>query len=188
MRLITFLSIVLALAVLTAAPYVSDARPRHIPSMRHAKSQNDQGTAQKQQTTDIREVQNNFFSVKLPEGWKLKKPVVPVADRVSAEFMKGDFVRISMNIFKIPFTNQLMAEKTAENMRKRDMEVSQPVEQGDFYVIDIAKNGVTGKGWFGKNGAYGASAIIFAPDLTEANELLECLKTSTPNIVPNRVD
>lgn len=77
-------------------------------------------------------MQNNFFSVKRPEGWKLKKPVVPVADRVSAEFMKGDFVRVSMNIFKIPFTNQLMSEKTAENMRKRDMEVSQPVEQGDF--------------------------------------------------------
>lgn len=81
-----------------------------------------------------------------------------------------------------------MAEKTAESMRKRGMEVSQPVEQGDFYVVDIAKNGVTGKGWFGKNGAAGASTIIFAPDLTEANELLQCLKTSVANIVPERVD
>lgn len=124
----------------------------------------------------------------MPEGWKLKKPAVPVADRVFAEFMKGDFVRISLNIFKIPFTNQLMAEKTAESMRKRDMKVSQPVQQGGFYVIDIEKNGITGKGWFGKNGAYGASTIIFAPDLTEANELLKCLKTSTPNIVPERTD
>lgn len=54
MRFITFLSIVLVFAVLTAAPYVSDARPRHIPSMCHAKSQNDQSTAQssKQQTLE----------------------------------------------------------------------------------------------------------------------------------------
>lgn len=187
MRFITFLSMLLALAILAAAPDISDARVRHIPSMRHAKQQNEQNTVQTQ-ATDIREVQNSFFSVTLPEGWKLQKPVVPVADRVSAVFMKGDFTRISLNIFKIPFTKQLMAEKTAESMRKRDMEVSQPMEQGDFYVVDIAKNGVTGKGWFGKNGAFGASTVIFAPDLTEANELLECLKTSTPNIVPEKVD
>lgn len=187
MRFITFLSMVLALAMLAATPDISDARVRHIPSMRHAQRQTEQNTAQTQ-TTDIREVQNSFFSVTLPEGWKLQKPVVPVADRVSAVFMKGDFTRISLNIFKIPFTKQLMAEKTADSMRKRDMEVSQPVEEGDFYVVDIAKNNVTGKGWFGKNGAVGASTVIFAPDLTEANELLQCLKTSTPNIVPEKVD
>ncbi len=188
MRFITFLSMLLAFAMLAATPDISDARVRHIPSMRHAKSQNEQNTVQEQQTTDIREVHNNFFSVSLPEGWKLQKPVVPVADRVSAVFMKGDFTRISLNIFKIPFTKQLMAEKTADSMRKRDMEVSRPVEEGDFYVVDIAKNGVTGKGWFGKNGAIGASTVIFAPDLTEANELLECLKTSTPHIVPEKVE
>lgn len=188
MRFIPFLSMFFALALLTAAPDVSDARPRHIPTMRHAKQQNTEQNTVQAQTADIREVQNSFFSITLPDGWKLQKPVVPVADRVSAVFMKGDFTRISLNIFKIPFTKQLMAEKTADSMRKRDMEVSQPVEEGDFYVVDIAKKGVTGKGWFGKNGAVGASTIIFAPDLTEANELLECLKTSTPHIVPERVD
>lgn len=187
MRFIAFFSMLFAFMMLVH-PDISDARARHIPSFRHAKSQEQNTAAKPQQTADIREVQNSFFSITLPEGWKLQKPVVPVADRVSAEFMKGDFTRISLNIFKIPFTNQLMAEKTADSMRQRGMEVSQPVEQGDFYVIDIAKNGVTGKGWFGKNGAYGASTVIFAPDMTEANELLQCLKTTTPNIVPASVD
>lgn len=187
MRFIAFSSIFFVLFMLMSSG-ISDARPRHVSSFRHQQSQSEQNTAPAQQTTDIRKVENSFFSVTLPEDWKLQKPVVPVADRVSAVFMKGDFTRVSLNIFKIPFTKQLMAEKTAESMRKRGMEVSQPVEQGDFYVVDIAKNGVTGKGWFGKNGAAGASTIIFAPDLTEANELLQCLKTSVANIVPERVD
>lgn len=189
MRVITFLSLLLAFAMLAAAPDISEARPRHIPTMRHARQQNDaQNTVQKQQTADIREVQNSFFSITLPEGWKLEKPVVPAADRVSAVFMKGDFTRIALNIFKIPFTKELMAEKTAENMRTRGMEVSQPVEKDGFCVVDISKKGVNGKGWFGKNGGTGASTVIFAPDLTEANELLQCLKTSVPDIVPARVD
>ena len=102
--------------------------------------------------------------------------------------MKGDFVRVALNIFKVPFTKQLMAEKTAASMRKRGMEVSQPVEKGDFYVVDISKKGVNGKGWFGSNGSTGATTIIFAPDLTEANELLQNLKTSISSIVLERVD
>lgn len=48
--------------------------------------------------------------------------------------MKGDFTRVALNIFKIPFTKELMAEKTAENMRKRGMEVSEPVEKDGFSV------------------------------------------------------
>lgn len=187
MRFFAFSSMLFILMML-AHPGSSDARPRHIPSLRHAQQQQNEQTAAPAQATDIRNVENSFFSITLPEGWKLQKPVVPVSDRVSAVFMKGDFVRISLNIFKIPFDKKLMAEKTADSMRKRDMEVSQPEEKGDFYVVDIAKKGVIGKGWFGKNGATGASTIIFAPDMTEANELLQCLKTSVPNIVPERVD
>lgn len=181
-----FSSILLALVIL-ATPCVSAASSRHMPTIRHHTSQSEQNTAQKQ-ATDTREIQNSFFSITLPEGWKLQKPVTPVSDRVSAVFMKGDFVRVSLNIFKIPFTKQLMAEKTADSMRKRGMEVSQPVEEGDFYVVNISKKGVSGKGWFGRNGATGASTIIFAPDLAEANELLQSLKTSISDIVPKKVD
>lgn len=187
MRFIAFATM-LFLLLLMAHPDSSDARPRHMPSLRHAQHQQNEQTTAPVQATDIREVENSFFSITLPEGWKLQNPVVPVSDRVSAVFMKGDFTRISLNIFKIPFDKKLMAEKTADSMRKRDMEVSDPVEKGDFYVVDIAQKGVSGKGWFGKNGATGASTIIFAPDMTEANELLQCLKTSVPNIVPARVD
>lgn len=61
MRFMAFLSMLLAFAMLAVTPDISDARARHVPSMRHAKSQHDQNTAQTQQTTDIREVQNNFF-------------------------------------------------------------------------------------------------------------------------------
>lgn len=185
MRIIAFLS-VLFISVMLASPNSSDARPRHFPSARHMKQHGESSAPQ--QAAEIKEVQNSFFSITLPDGWKLQKPVVPVADRVSAVFMKGDFVRISLNIFQIPFTKQLMAEKTADNMRKRDMEVSDPVEEGDFYVVNISKKGVSGKGWFGKNGGTGASTIIFAPDLSEANELLQCLQTSVPGIVPARAD
>lgn len=181
-----FSSILLALVIL-ATPCVSAARSRHMPTLRHNPHQSEQNTVQKQ-ATDTREVQNSFFFITLSEGWKLQNPVTPVSDRVSAVFMKGDFVRVALNIFKVPFTKQLMAEKTAANMRKRGMEVSQPVEKGDFYVVDISKKGVTGKGWFGSNGSTGATTIIFAPDLTEANELLQNLKTSISGIVPESVD
>lgn len=178
---------ILFLLFIMACPNTSDARPVHIPSSRHLKRHSEQNTVP-QQAANIKEVQNSFFSITLPEGWKLEKPVVPAGDRISAVFMKGDFTRVALNIFKIPFTKELMAEKTAENMRKRGMEVSEPVEKDGFSVVDISRNGVSRKGWFGKNGGTGASTVIFAPDLTEANELLQCLKTSAPHIVPERVD
>lgn len=185
MRLISAAAIFLCLF---AATTVSAAKLHHAPIIRHQPHREAEQARQPAQKLETRELDNQYFSITLPEGWSLGRAVRPVADRVSAEFKKGNAVRVSLNVFSVPFTPQLMAEKTAENMRKRGMEVSQPVEKDGFYVVDISKKGVTGKGWFGGNGKTGASTIIFAPDLAEANELLEALKAKIPGIIPARVD
>lgn len=182
MRKILIFSIFMAL-LLSANSYA--ARLHHAPLLRHQQQATEQPAPQK---TDIREIDNKFFSITLPEGWKVEKPVRAISDRVSAVFRKGPNVRIALNIFSVPFTNKLMAEKTAESMRQRGMEVSEPIEQNGLYVVDISKKGVTGKGWFGSNGKIGASTIIFAPDINEANELLEALKPKIEDIIPVKVD
>lgn len=186
MRFLSFSAFVLGLALL--APSLGVARVHHLPAIRHQPHYAQQQPANKSAPADIREVRNDFFSITLPEGWKLQKPVYPAPDRVSAVFMKGSGVRVALNIFSTPFTAKVMAEKTAENMRKRGMEVSQPVEKDGFYVVDIAKNGVTGKGWFANRGSTGASTILFAPDLSEANELLLALKPAVSGIVPQKAE
>lgn len=183
MRLLSFSAVALGLALLASPVF---ARAPHMPTLRHLPKPNQQTTEQR--PADIREVQNDFFSITLPDGWKLQKPVYPAPDRVSAVFMKGSGVRVALNIFSTPFAAKVMAEKTAENMRKHGMEVSRPVEKDGFYVVDIAKNGVTGKGWFANKGSTGASTIIFAPDLSEANELLQALKPAVSGIVPQKAE
>lgn len=167
---------------------VNAARLHHAPAFRHRTHQEDSGAQAPQPAQQTREINNKYFSIVLPDGWQLRRPVNPMADRVSAEFMKGKNVRVAINIFKVPFTRQLMAEKTAENMRKRGMDVSQPVDDGKFSVVTISRDGVKGKGWFGSDGSTGASTVIFAPDLTEANELLQALKPAIPNLVPESVN
>lgn len=185
MRLIS--AVTFLLAVFVSAP-VFAARLHHAPILRHQTHHDANQGQQPARKPETRQLDNQYFSITLPEGWSLGRPVRPVADRVSAEFKKGSNIRISLNVFSVPFTPQLMAEKTAENMRKRGMEVSQPVERDGLYVVDISKKGVTGKGWFGGNGKTGASTIIFAPDLNEANELLEALKPKISGIIPGRVN
>ncbi len=162
------------------------ARSFHAPLLRHQRSHEESQTPQA--PAEIREVKNNFFSISLPEGWKTQRAIHPASDRVSAEFMKDKLTRVSLNIFKSPFDGKTMAQKLAENMRKRGMEVSEPVEQDGLYVVEISKKGVNGKGWFGNADGMSASTIIFAPNLAEANELLEALHPATPGIVPKKVD
>lgn len=185
MRLIFALTFLLTIF---GSASVYAARLHHAPVIRHKTHHETNQGQQPAQKTETRQLDNPYFSITLPDGWLLGRPVRPVADRVSAEFKKGTNIRISLNVFSVPFTPRLMAEKTAENMRKRGMEVSQPVEQDGLYVVEISKNGVTGKGWFGGNGKTGASTIVFAPDIAEANELLEALKPKISGIIPERVN
>lgn len=184
MKTSRILIIILAALFIGVGSSAFCARLHNLPHMsRHGLHQDEQAAAP-QKSQDIREVNNQFFSIVLPEGWKLQKPVPNISSRASAVFMKGQAVRVAVDFFKSPFQAKLMAEKISQNMRKRGMDVSEPVEKNGLYVVDISKKGVSGRGYFGADGSQAASTIIFAPDISEANELLQALKPAVSGIMP----
>lgn len=166
MRFMALSTVLLSLCIM-AAPCASFAAG-HLPSLRHL-PQKEQGNAP-EPTAEVREFNNQFFSVTLPDGWKSLRAVMPASDRVAAAFGKGDDVKVTLNIFKVPFDNKLLADKEAKSLRKKGMEVSQPVQDGVFYVIDIDDHGKKGKGWFGKSGKLRSNFIVFASDLNEVSQ------------------
>lgn len=183
MRVMALSTVLLSLFIL-AAPSTSFAAG-HLPSLRHL-PQNEQSNAP-EPAAEIKEFDNQFFSVTLPDGWKSLRAVVPASDRVAAVFGKGDDVKVSLNIFRVPFDNKLLANKEVKSLSKKGMTVSQPVKDGAFYTIDIDDHGTKGKAWFGSSGKLRSHVTIFASDLTEANELLQNFKAEA-GLVPEKVE
>lgn len=183
MRVVALSTVLLSLFIMVA-PSISLAAG-HLPSLRHL-PKSEQSNAP-EPTAEIKEFDNQFFSVTLPDGWKSLRTIVPASDRVAAVFGKGDDVKVSLNIFRVPFNNKLLADKEVKSLSKKGMKVSQPVQNGAFYTIDIDDKGTKGKAWFGSSGKLRSHVTIFANNLDEANELLQNLKAE-PGLVPEKVD
>ena len=157
----------------------ADARPMH--GARHL------GNGSQASTTTPRDVRTMFFSVTLPEGWVSPTRPQKVQNGVHAIFTKGRDISLAVTCMRGNASAKELAESTAANMRKDNMEVSEPVADGPFYVIDIKRKDITGKAWFGATGANCAVTTIFGDELAEANPLLQAIKPVQENLIPREV-
>lgn len=182
-----FLFILFLIIFLAIGNDAFSARPHHMPITRHAEGES-KTTQPAQDNLPVKEIHNSFFSVTLPDGWRAQKTGNVAPTGANVVFKKGKKTAITLTMTKMGLNNKQVAEKTAEKMRKRGMEVSSPVENNGLYTIDISKKGVKGKAWFGKNGDITAITVIIAPELDEANELLRAIKPIAPGLVPAPVE
>lgn len=173
----------LTLSLALALPCnVFAARMQHAPLLRHAEGD---GAAERMPAQTAAEtIKNDFFSVTLPAGWSGQETKNVAPNGANAVFKKGRLTAVTLTMTRTGADNRQIAEKTAEKMRRRGMEVSEPVEKNGFYTIDISKKRVNGKGWFGKNGDISAITIIIAPKIDEADDLLKAVRPVADGLVP----
>lgn len=171
-------------SILILSPGAYAARLHHMPITSHAEGEHAQSPAEAQTTKKIK---NQFFSVSLPDGWtgQTTKNVAPSGANVV--FKKGKMIAVTLTMTKTAMGIGQTAATTAEKMRKRGMDVSDPVKNDGFYTINISKKGVNGRGWFGRNGGITAITIIIAPRPEDAGELLKEIKPILPGLVPQSV-
>lgn len=135
------------------------------------------------------EIKTEYFSLRLPQGWRMLKPVKthPNGD-VSAVFVPDDAsLAVTINFIHVPVSAQVIAETAAQNIEKTGFKASPLKEENGICSFDISGKG-TGKAWFGANGKICAIILMFGSNFGQANKLLDNIKSPYRSIMPLAVN
>lgn len=149
----------------------------------------DADAASRKRQTRPSEISTDFFSLTLPKGWKMLKPVKthPNGD-LSAVFVPDDAsLAVTINIIHVKESARIIATTTADNIEKTGFTATTPKEENGLWQFDI-KGKANGRAWFGSNGKICAIVLMFGANYPQANALLANLKPKDPAIFPANVD
>lgn len=129
------------------------------------------------------EVKTAFFEVTIPQGWMMPAPVRDMPNgAVAAVFAtENRQVAVAITAMKAEMDAKTIAEQTAVNMRKGNMEATDPVEKNGFYVVEMQPKAkkdpkAVGIAIFGSNGKECTVTTITGTDVKKADELLGAIK------------
>lgn len=133
-------------------------------------------------------VKTEYFTIKIPAGWKLIRPVKSQPNGgISAAFAPADnSLAITINVIRAPENAKLIADHTAKNMQKTGFQASTPKEKNGLWTFDISGK-ANGKAWFGANGSICGIVLMFGENFHIAQELLANLQSKDRNIFPKSI-
>ena len=135
---------------------------------------------------DARILENEYFSITLPAGWKMPAPPKkqPLGG-ISAAFVKeGSDIAVTLNFLQgADISAKIFADKMVEDMKKSGMRASKPVLENGLYKFEIDGR-ARGTAWIGSDAGVCAATLVFGNNQAEANSLLKAVKPVNRKLLP----
>lgn len=110
------------------------------------------------------EVSTKYFSITLPEGWSMPRPVAEMDGTVFVLFINqqdGSAVTITVTPGTLS-AGEVAAQTVAALKTQQGVESSAPVEKDGLYMTSFTKSGIKGESWYGSNGREFAVTTIMS--------------------------
>lgn len=169
--------------LLLAALVLPEAGLAKVRAPRHLQNQQEQGAnAGAQQQPRV--VKTAYFTLDLPNGWRLLKPVQSQNGAVSVLLdAPGHKGAIAINVMKDNRGAAELARNMRANMQKDEATVEEPVEKNGLQEFGFSRDKATGRVWIGANGKEAAAVTIFG-DQEAGKAVIKKLKARDPKIFP----
>lgn len=133
-------------------------------------------------------VETEYFTVTIPQGWSMPRPVMNNPQGVTALFaiMKGDLA-VTISVMKSNLTAKEIGEGTLATMKKGGIE-SGPLEEKDGIFHSALSGKARGNIWFGAKDGVASVINIVGLDEKRANVLLEAIDSKIAGIFPKSVN
>ncbi len=170
--------------MLMAALVLSGAASAKVGAPRHLQNHQEQGQAPGTQQQQPKVIKTAYFTLDLPGGWRLLKPVQSQNGAVSVLLgAPGNKGAIAINVMKANLGAADIAKNMRTNMQKDKATVEEPVEKDGLQEFGFSRGKATGRAWIGANGKEAAAVTIFG-DLEAGKEVMKQLKARDPKIFP----
>lgn len=137
------------------------------------------------------EVKTEFFQIKIPSGWIMPYPVNQKHNPEGTSAVFSDEktkVTITINVIQTPLSLKNFTNTIVNEMKKSGLKPGMPVMENGLNKI-IIRGTPQGEAWFGSNGRLCTATVILSQqsDVSVANQLLNQLRSSSPNLFPKKI-
>lgn len=136
-------------------------------------------------------VKTEFFELKIPADWIMPYPVNKKhkPEGTSAVFSdEKTRVTVTVNVIQTPLSLKNFTTAIVNEMKKSGLKPGMPVMENGLNKI-IIRGTPQGEAWLGSNGKFCTATVILSQtaNISAANELLNQLKSSFPNLFPKKI-